>query len=198
MAYAVRADQARWVRIAVGAAILVVVVLALALNNCDCDQQRWFSRLVLVSLVAVSFGVELVWGGWPRWAFALSVAAPVGWLIFTDNGSIAALFLLVMVGWTVYTGSLSAGLLAAGLAIVAVLGYVHFDAPDRWLPWIAGITAAWLMMRLFVVQQALVQQLRAAQAEVERNAVATERRRIAGEIHDVAAHALALTVLHLR
>jgi signal transduction histidine kinase len=150
-----------------------------------------------VPVYAISFAVELLWGRLPRWAFALSVAAPVGWLIFTDNGSVAALLLLCMVGWTVYTGGVHDGLLAAVLAVVAVLGYVHFDTPDRWLPWIAGIAATWLMMRLVVVQQGLVQQLRAAQADQERNAVAAERRRIAGEIHDVAAHALALTVLHL-
>src|SRR4029450_4108859 len=84
----------------------------------------------------ISFAVELLWGRWPRWAFALSVAAPVGWLIVTDNGSVAALLVLCMVGWTVYTGSLRDGLLAAGLGIVAILGYARFDSPDRWLPWI--------------------------------------------------------------
>jgi signal transduction histidine kinase len=102
-----------------------------------------------------------------------------------------------MVGWIAFTGRGHDGKLAAALAVVAVLGYVHYDPPDRWLPWIAGIAATWLMSRMFVVQQGLVQQLRAAQADLERNAVAAERRRIAGEIHDVAAHALALTVLHL-
>jgi len=185
------------VRVAVAAGVVAVIALTLALNNCWCDQQRWLTRLALVSLVGISFAIELLWGRWPRWAFALSVAAPVGWLIFTDNGSVAGLLLLFMVGWIVYTGMFRDGLLAAGLAVVAVLGYVHYDAPDRWLPWIGGIVATWLMLRLVMVQQGLVQQLRAAQADLERNAVAAERRRIAGEIHDVAAHALALTVLHL-
>ncbi len=204
MAYAVQVvgigratHQVLLVRAAVASAVVAVIALTLALNNCWCDQQRWLTRPTLVSLVGISFAVELLWGRWPRWAFALSVAAPVGWLIFTDNGSLGALFLLCMVGWTVYTGRLYDGLLAGALGIVAVLGYVHFDTPDRWLPWIAGIAATWLMMRLVVLQQGLVQQLRAAQADLERNAVAAERRRIAGEIHDVAAHALALTVLHL-
>ncbi len=185
------------VRIAVAAAVVAVIALTLALNNCWCDQQRWVTRVALLSLVGISFVVELLWRRLPRWAFALSVAAPVGWLIVTNNGSVAGLLLLFMVGWIVYTGTLHDGLLAAGLAVVAVLGYVHFDSPDRWLPWIGGIAATWLMMRLVVAQQGLVQQLRAAQADLERNAVAAERRRIAGEIHDVAAHALALTVLHL-
>src|SRR5262249_35797818 len=110
---------------------------------------------------------------------------------------LAGIVLLFMVGWTVFTGSLRDGLLAGALSVIAVLGYVHFDTPDRWLPWIAGIAATLVMMRLFVVQQTLVQQLRAAQADLEQNAIATERRRIASEIHDVAAHALAMTVLHL-
>jgi len=190
-------DQALRVRIAVAFGVVAVVPLTLALNNCWCDQQRWITRLALVGLVGISFTVELVWGRLPRWAFALSIAGPVGWLIFTDNGSVAGLLLLIMVGWSAYTGTFHDGLLAAALAVVAVLGYVHFDAPDRWLPWIGGIVATWLMMRLVVAQQRLVQQLRSAQADLERNAVAAERRRIAGEIHDVAAHALALTVLHL-
>src|SRR5262245_4589498 len=190
-------DQTLRVRLAVAFGVAAVVPLTLALNNCWCDQQRWIIRLALVGLVGISFTVELVWGRLPRWVFALSVAAPVGWLIFTNNGSVAGLLLLIMVGWSAYTGTFHDGLLAAALAVVAVLGYVHFDTPDRWLPWIGGIVATWLMMRLVVAQQRLVQQLRAAQADLERNAIAAERRRIAGEIHDVAAHALALTVLHL-
>jgi signal transduction histidine kinase len=185
------------VRVALAAGVVAVLALTLALNNCWCDPQRWPIRVALVSLVGMSFAVELAWGRLPRWAFALSVAAPVGWLIFTDNGSLAALFLLLMVGWIAFTGRGPDGQLAAALAVVAVLGYVRYDSPDRWLPWLAGIAATWLMIRMFVVQQGLVQQLRAAQADLERNAVAAERRRIAGEIHDVAAHALALTVLHL-
>jgi signal transduction histidine kinase len=181
----------------VAAAAIVAMALALALGNCFCDPQRWLTRLALVSLAGLGFAVELAWGRWPRWAFALSVTLPVGWLIFSDNGSVAPLLLLLMVGWTVYSGTLREGLVAAGLALAAVLGYIHFDTPDRWLPWLAGIAATWLMMRLFVTQQHLVRQLRVAQADLERTAVAAERRRIAGEIHDVAAHALALTVLHL-
>ncbi len=189
--------NAVWLRAALGAAAVVVIALSLGLSTCGCDQPRWIERAVLLSAAGAAFAVELLWGGWPRWAFALSVAVPLGWLIFDDNGALAGMLLLLMVGWTVFTGSLRDGLLAGGLSVFAVLGYVHFDTPERWLPWIAGIAATLVMMRLFVVQQTLVQQLRAAQADLERNAIATERRRIASEIHDVAAHALAMTVLHL-
>ena len=105
--------------------------------------------------------------------------------------------MLLVVGWVMYMGTLRDGLLATGLSVLAFLGYAHFDAPDRWLPWIMGVGATALMIRLLVAQQSLVQQLRAAQADLARQATAAERRRIAGEIHDVAAHSLAVTLLHL-
>jgi signal transduction histidine kinase len=46
-------------------------------------------------------------------------------------------------------------------------------------------------------QQQLVAELRAAQADLRANAAATERRRIAADIHDVVAHSFAVTLLHL-
>jgi signal transduction histidine kinase len=143
------------------------------------------------------FGLELAFGKAPRWLFALSISLPVAWLIFTDNAAVAPLFLLLVVAWTVATGDQRDAVIAVVLATIAVLGYIRFDTPDRWLPWIAGIVTTGLMMRLLVVQQRLVRELRAAQADLAHQAVANERRRIAGEIHDIAAHALAVTVLHL-
>jgi signal transduction histidine kinase len=125
------------------------------------------------------------------------VAGPIGWLIVTNNGGVGGLFLLLMVGWVVYTGSLRSGMLAVVLSSLSVLGYVHFDSPDRWLPWIVGMGATGVMIRLGLGQQRLVQELRAAQADLAHQAAAEERRRIAGEIHDVAAHSLAVTLLHL-
>ena len=189
--------QSKWIRVSVGVAIAVAAALVIVLNNCWCDQPRWLARLALIGFVGVSFGIQLIWSRVPLWVFALSVVAPVGWLIFTGNASVAPLLLLLMLGWTAYVGGLKNTLLAGGLAILAILGYVHYDAPERWLPWIAGAVATGMMTRMFVVQQSLVNQLRAAQADLAQTAVAAERRRIAGEIHDVAAHALALTVLHL-
>jgi signal transduction histidine kinase len=177
-------------------AVLVITLLTLTLNNCWCTD-RLLPRAGLVAFVVGVWLVELFLRPLPRTVLSMSVALPVGLLIFTDNGAVAGLYLLLLVGWVMYTGTLRDGLVATGLSILAILGYAHFDAPDRWLPWIIGISATALMMRLLVVQQSLVQQLRAAQADLARQAVAAERRRIAGEIHDVAAHSLAVTLLHL-
>jgi signal transduction histidine kinase len=186
-----------WVRFAVAGCVVLVGALTLALSNCWCSPVQWVTRLVLVSLIVVSFGLELWIGRAPRWLFAASIGLPVAWLIVTDNAAVAPLFLLLMVAWTVTTGSARDALIAVALATLAVLGYVRFDTPDRWLPWIAGVAATGLMMRLLIVQQRLVRELRAAQADLARQAVANERRRIAAEIHDIAAHALAVMVLHL-
>ncbi|HEX9372893.1 MAG TPA: histidine kinase [Roseiflexaceae bacterium] len=51
--------------------------------------------------------------------------------------------------------------------------------------------------RLLAEHQRLLADLRAAQAGLARQAAADERRRIAREVHDVIAHSLAITLLHL-
>jgi signal transduction histidine kinase len=190
-------EQPRWLRPALAGAVLAATLLTLTIGNCWCDVDHWLGRLVLVLVVDLVWAVELTGYRLPRPLFAAAVALPIGWLIVTDNAGVGGLFLLLMVGWVVYTGSLRAGMLAVVLSSLSVLGYVHFDSPDRWLPWIVGMAATGVMIRLALGQQQLVQQLRAAQADLAHQAAVEERRRIAREIHDVAAHSLAVTLLHL-
>ena len=190
-------EQPRWLRPVLGGLVLAATLLTLTIGICWCDGERWTGRLALVALVDVVWAVELFVRRLPRPLLAAAVALPIGWLIVTNNGGVGGLFLLLMVAWVVYTGSMREGMLAVVLSSLSVLGYVHFDSPDRWLPWIVGMAATGTMIRLALGQQRLVQQLRAAQADLAQQAVAEERRRIAGEIHDVAAHSLAVTLLHL-
>jgi signal transduction histidine kinase len=178
-------------------AVALVVVPTILLNNCWCDSARLGWRAGLVALIGLAWALELTYSRLPKTLFGALVAVPVGWLIFTDNGSVVALFLLLAAGWVMYTGMPREGLITGGLGVLAVLGYAHFDSPDRWLPWIMGIGATTLMMYLFVAQRRLVVELRTAQADLARQAVAAERRRIAYEIHDVAAHSLGVTLLYL-
>ena len=67
---------------------MLVTLLTLALGNCWCDG-RWSARAVLVGVVLVVWLVELSGQPLPFSAFAASVVVPVGWLIFTDNGSVS-------------------------------------------------------------------------------------------------------------
>ena len=103
--------QPSWVRPLLAAAVLLVALLTLVLNNCWCDPERLAIRLALVAFVAAVWLVDLFVRALPRDVLSVCVALPVGWLIFTDNGSVAALFLLLLVGWVMYTGTLREGLL---------------------------------------------------------------------------------------
>jgi signal transduction histidine kinase len=71
------------------------------------------------------------------------------------------------------------------------------DPFSDWLPWLIGITLSWLSMLAVASQQRLLAELHAAQADLARRSAAQERQRIAREVHDVIAHTLAVTMLHL-
>ena len=63
--------------------------------------------------------------------------------------------------------------------------------------WVLGIIFAWAAGAALAKQERLIDELRAAQAQLAARAAADERQRIAREIHDVIAHSLAVTMLHL-
>jgi signal transduction histidine kinase len=60
-----------------------------------------------------------------------------------------------------------------------------------------GACSAWVVGIVFQRQVRLITQLRAAQAELADKAATDERQRIAREVHDVIAHSLTVTMLHL-
>jgi signal transduction histidine kinase len=62
---------------------------------------------------------------------------------------------------------------------------------------VLGIIFAWAAGAALAKQERLIDELRAAQAQLAARAAADERQRIAREIHDVIAHSLAVTMLHL-
>lgn len=83
------------------------------------------------------------------------------------------------------------------MTLIGALSYLFDGDLEGWLAVSAGLVCGWLMVRGLRRQERLVAQLQAAQAHLSRQAAAAERRRIAGEVHDVAAHSLAVTMLHL-
>jgi signal transduction histidine kinase len=66
-----------------------------------------------------------------------------------------------------------------------------------WLSWAIGTTCTALAVLLLRRQRLLVAELRAAQAGLADRARAEERTRIARELHDVIAHSLTVTLLHI-
>lgn len=98
---------------------------------------------------------------------------------------------------------------SALFAVVAALELVAFDAAGhvQWsadgvrlqgLPmYIVGVALGWLVGMMLQYQRKFLYQERESQAIRAAQAASEERRRIAREVHDVIAHSLSITLLHL-
>jgi signal transduction histidine kinase len=108
-------------------------------------------------------------------------------------------FAVCLIGiWCALTGErLDAGVYWAGTLIFFAVEWVWIDTNPGWAAWMAGTTlsvAAGLLVRH---ERDLVAQLREAQAGLAERARAEERNRIARELHDVIAHTLTVSLLHV-
>jgi signal transduction histidine kinase len=134
--------------------------------------------------------------GWP-YAGLLTLAS-VAWLMSRWRTTDIALMLLVFyVGQSamLHARRLALTVLAACLAVP--IGWQIGSAYSHMGAWILGMAMAFLSGAALRAQQLTVGRLEAAQAELASRAVADERRRIAREVHDLAAHSMAVTMLHL-
>jgi signal transduction histidine kinase len=127
-------------------------------------------------------------------AFALDALAP-------QPNAAAALFLLVLLaGHTSALGSTAERLITLAAA-EGWLVYQHSLALPSfgtgWIGWIVGCFLATGMGYALHRELKLFLQLHEAQAALALQAVEDERRRIAREVHDVIAHSLTVTMLHL-
>ncbi|HEV7204114.1 MAG TPA: histidine kinase [Jatrophihabitans sp.] len=106
--------------------------------------------------------------------------------------------LVALAGWCALAAS---RLIAAGYLISAVLvlvGEAVFVRVDPgWMPWVAGTVVTSAACYLGRRQRDLLGRLRAAQAGLALRAQAEERNRIARELHDVIAHSLTVSLLHV-
>jgi signal transduction histidine kinase len=177
--------------------LLIVVVSALQRPQADWPVAlAAFAVAVIPATRFFVFGVKysplLVWACWSTAAaflmFALST--PV-------NDDFAPVLLVLMVGDVVSVAGVTVGLLstasAAGLLMVAAATH-RLDAAALYLSFVA---MGWLVGYLMREQQHLLLEQREAQAALAAHAVADERRRIAREVHDVIAHSLSVTLLHV-
>jgi signal transduction histidine kinase len=179
--------------------VLGQLALALVIDArlSDAEYAPWVARLGAVLLIGLLWLLELVGPRLPGPVLVLAMALPVAWLNAVRDGAISILFLPLVVAWVTYTGSERAGRIALGIALVAALSYLENTDPEGWLSMSVGVSLTWLAVRGLRRQQQLLAELRLAEADLALQARAAERRRIAREIHDVAAHTLAVTMLQL-
>ncbi|MHB8467956.1 MAG: sensor histidine kinase [Acidimicrobiales bacterium] len=174
--------------------LIATTVLAIGLS------QRSITVWVIVAAVAI----EAVFIGdivtfMPRWI--IGVVACIGAVMIGSRGDNLALFLLVLgAGEAATTGStIDAGLtVSAAIAALSVRIAVssHYGA-NNYASWFFGTAAAAASGLVIRALLRLNARLNAAQATVAAQATIEERRRLAREIHDVIAHSMTVTMLHV-
>jgi signal transduction histidine kinase len=152
---------------------LTAAVLATAVSG-PLAQRR---APLLLYAVACSAGMAIVCG---------VRSANVGWLAIPLIG-----------GWCALAGGRRTGLvfLAGELALFTTLWVTKPDA--GWSAWIAASVLTCCIGMLLRHQFDLVERLRTAQSELASKARAEERNRIARDLHDVIAHTLTVSLLHV-
>lgn len=109
----------------------------------------------------------------------------------------APLVLVLMVGEiaAMTPFSVSVGALAAAAAALTAFAFAgHLVGV---LYYLAAVVLGWIIGRLLLTQLRLLHQERAVKSIQAEHAATSERQRIAREVHDVVAHSLSITLLHL-
>ena len=101
---------------------------------------------------------------------------PAAGLLALGNLLIARLFLVLLVAWVAYMDSrrLSLATLAAALAVLLPPMALWKETPGDWIPWVVALGCAWLTAYALASQQRTLIALRAAQANLVRQATAEE------------------------
>jgi signal transduction histidine kinase len=165
------------------AADLPVSLLALALA---------IAPLVQVYTLGVKFKAPVMWAAW---------TAATALLLFATSTPIAndfaPLLVVLMVGEVTSLTGVPGGCLSSLSAAALLLTASAVHRLDN-LPLYLGILVmGWLVGYLMRVQTILMEQQQQAQSALATHAAADERRRIAREVHDVIAHSLSVTLLHI-
>jgi signal transduction histidine kinase len=141
-----------------------------------------------------------------RWPYLTSffwtaiVLSAVLWLLVNtpQKADFAPFFLVLLVGEISSTLSPRLGAATAatcGAGMVALWSAGHYD--NSVVIWIFAIAVTWMGASGFRLQAQATNKLAAAQEELAARAVEEERHRLARDVHDLIAHTLAVTMLHM-
>ncbi|WP_204803679.1 sensor histidine kinase [Mycobacterium riyadhense] len=140
----------------------------------------------------IKFGPVLLWATW-------SAATAV--MLFATSTRVHADFapalLVLMVGVVRTLTSGVGGFLAAVSATALLLTAAALDRLDPVALYLGFVAGGWLIGYLMNTQRRLLAEQILAHEALAEHAAADERRRIAREVHDVIAHSLTVTLLHV-
>ena len=137
-----------------------------------------------------------------RLVLALALVATAGVaMVMTDSsgsGNVGWFTICIVAAWTVLAGGVRVGAVywLAALLLFGLEWLVVASEPG-WASWMAGTTLSAFAAVLIRHQLMLMERLRQAQAELVEQSRAEERNRIARELHDIIAHSLTVSLLHI-
>ncbi len=154
--------------------------------------------LIAVGPMALFFVTGLRYSPGALWATS-SIATAI-FLFATSTpvpGDFAPLLQVLMVGTVCSLATLFGGLLATASAAALLIVASEMHRLDNAGLYLSFVAIGWLVGYLMRTQQLLMIKQGQAQAALAEHAAADERRRIAREVHDVIAHSLSVTLLHV-
>jgi signal transduction histidine kinase len=140
----------------------------------------------------IEFRAELPWAAW--WAATAVLLATTPTPV---SGDLAPLILVLMMGCVASLAGpiYSAAAFGSAVGLMTVASAAH-RLGDTGL-YVGVLALGWEVGYLMRVHARLLVKQQEAQAQLAEHAAADERRRIAREVHDVIAHALSATMLHV-
>jgi signal transduction histidine kinase len=148
--------------------------------------------LLLFLILGVKFTPVLVTVTW---------GAPAAILLFATSAptapDFAPLLLVLMVGCIASLTPVRWGALAFGSAAALLLAASALHRLDGVALYLSFVALGWLVGYQMRTQHQLLIKQQEMQEDLAKHAAADERRRIAREVHDVIAHSLSVTLLHV-
>ncbi len=184
-----------WARV-VEAGIPLLLVIAVGVQRDALVPPGW--PLLMALGAALPFVLDPVGIRIPLGVTTAVVLASVALLVVNPvNIDMAPFFLVYLAGHHALVGSRRESIVAVVGSLAVMIGVEIAGRYHGALPYLLGIVIAWAWGFAFRKQCELIVELKAAQADLAERVAAEERQRIAREIHDVIAHSLAVTMLHL-
>jgi signal transduction histidine kinase len=131
-------------------------------------------------------------------AAAAGAAAAIAVVCNGESSNVGWFAVVVLVAWAALSAPLVVtATLGIGTVLVLLGQFVFAGTDPGWFSWIGGTVFAVVGCTFGRRQRDLLVQLREAQAGLAQKAQAEERNRIAREMHDVIAHSLTVSLLHV-
>ena len=184
-----------------------VAALGVALGRIQRDQLP-LPATCLAAVVATAAAALLVTGApvpfgkrsslIPLLGYAALATAAIAMISGNRSANPVCFTICLLAGWCALVGGRVAGLVYWAPVIAWFAAeWIWVDPDPGWGAWIAGTTFTLAGGLLIRQQLNLVAQLRAAQAGLAAKARAEERNRISRDLHDVIAHTLTVSLLHV-